>query len=71
MKTVSFDDDAYALLKGAKVSPQESFSDVVKRRFGTRRSVADSAGGWKDMSASEARGLRKGSIDAFGLTTRE
>lgn len=68
MKTVSFDDDAYNLLKGAKVSPQESFSDVVKRRFGARRPVADSAGGWSDMSEKQARALRKESIDAFGST---
>lgn len=70
MKTVSFDDDAYNLLKGAKSSPAESFSDVVKRHFGVRRTLADSAGGWADVSAAEAKRMRRETVDAFG-TTRE
>lgn len=70
MKTVTFDDEAYNLLKGAKVSPSESFSDVVKRQFGVRRPLADSAGGWSDMREPEVRRLRREAIDAFG-TTRE
>jgi predicted CopG family antitoxin len=68
MKTVSFDDEAYNLLKGAKVSPSESFSDVVKRQFGARRSLADSAGGWKDVTAEEVARLRKETVEAFGTT---
>lgn len=68
MKTVSFDDDAYTLLKGAKLSPSESFSDVVKRHFGARRPLADSAGGWSDMTAAEAKRLRREAVDAFGTT---
>lgn len=70
MKTVSFDDDAYNLLKGAKVSPAESFSDVVKRMLGARRSVTDSAGGWADMSDKEAKSIRRETVESFG-TTRE
>ena len=70
MKTVSFDEDAYNLLKGAKLSPTESFSDVVKRRFGAKRALADSAGGWADMTDAESKRLAKERIGAFG-TTRE
>lgn len=68
MKTVSFDDEAYNLLKGAKISPAESFSDVVKRHFGLRRPLADSAGGWADMDDDEAERLRRASVDDFGTT---
>jgi predicted CopG family antitoxin len=68
MKTVSFDDDAYDLLKGAKVSPQESFSDVIKRHFGVRRSLADSAGGWADVTDAAVKKLRRETVDAFGTT---
>lgn len=69
MKTVTFDDEAYNLLKGAKLSPSESFSDVVKRSFGARRALADSAGGWRGMSAAEAKRLRAETIREFGTTT--
>lgn len=68
MKTVTFDEEAYRLLKGAKVSPAESFSEVVKRHFGVRRSLAASAGGWRDMSAAEAKRLRKQTVETFGST---
>ena len=70
MKTVSFDDDAYNLLKGAKISPSESFTDVIKRTFGVRRPLADSAGGWADMDDKETRRLRRDAVETFG-TTRE
>jgi predicted CopG family antitoxin len=65
MKTVTFDDEAYNLLKGAKLSPQESFSDVVKRHFGRRRSLVETAGAWRDMTAADARALRDESRRAF------
>lgn len=68
MKTVSFDDDAYNLLKGAKLSPDESFSDVVKRSFGVRRPLADSAGGWSDVREGDVKRMRRDAIGAFGTT---
>lgn len=65
MKTVSFDDEAYNLLRGAKL-PGESFSDVVKRRFGGRRdAILATAGGWKDMSDAEAEALRQETRGTF------
>lgn len=71
MKTVSFDDEAYKLLKGAKRTPKESFSDVVKRHFGHKRDIEDSAGGWSDMTDEEAKQLRRETIDAFGTTLED
>lgn len=68
MKTVSFDDDAYHLLKGAKVTPGESFSDVVKRRLGAPRDLQDSAGGWADADEGEVARLRAETVRAFGST---
>jgi hypothetical protein len=38
--------------------------------LGSRRSLADSAGGWGDVSEKEAKALRRETVDAFG-TTRE
>ena len=69
MKTVSFDDEAYNLLKGAKRSPSESFSDVVKREFGSRRDLLDSAGAWADASDDDIEQLRDETRRAFGSTT--
>lgn len=60
MKTVSLDDEAYNLLKGAKVSPADSFSDVVKRHFGGKRpDIWATHGAWKDMTDDEVRALRE------------
>lgn len=43
-RTISVDDEAYALLKAAKIG-DESFSDVVKRTLSpTRPKLADLAG---------------------------
>lgn len=64
MKTVSFDDEAYRLLKGSKL-PDESFSDVVKRLLGQRRDLRDSAGAWSDVTDEEVRTLRDEAVDAF------
>lgn len=65
MKTVSFDDEAYELLKGAKL-PGESFSDVVKRKFGGRRDgLAASFGSWKDMPPDLYARLKKERADLF------
>ena len=69
MKTVTFDDEAYALLRHARLRPRESFSQVVKRTLGGRPSWSTSAGGWADMSDDEARALRAESVEAFGWTT--
>ncbi|MGQ0536134.1 MAG: antitoxin VapB family protein [Methanobacteriota archaeon] len=68
MKTVSFDDEAYNLLKGAKIGPDESFSDVVKRHFGVRRSLADSFGGWKDAGPDVMERLKRERVETFGTT---
>ncbi len=70
MKTVSLDDKAYMLLKGAKLHPGESFSELVKRTFGLKGSFRDSAGAWSDMTDQEVERLRRETIDAFGTTRR-
>jgi predicted CopG family antitoxin len=66
MKTVSLDDEAYELLRGAKASRRDSFSDVVKRHFDSRARAQDleaSFGTWtmEDGQAAELRSsVRKG-----------
>lgn len=60
MKTVSLDDEAYHLLRGAKVSRRDSFSAVVKRHFDSRARAEDleaSFGAWT-MDDEEATELR-------------
>ena len=65
MKTVSFDDRAYDLLRGAK-NAGDSFSDVVKRLLGgPARPIAASARGWSDMTDEELAALRRDTIGAF------
>ncbi len=66
MKTVTFDEEAYNLLRRAKLTPKESFSQVVKRLAGSRPQWEDSFGGWADKSDDEIKRLRRESIEAFG-----
>lgn len=69
MKTVSFDDEAYRLLRGAKRDPKDSFSDVVKRHFGHKREgIAASAGGWADVPEERIERLKRERIEIFGTT---
>lgn len=72
MKTVTFDDEAYELLRAAKLTPKESFSQVVKRVWGPPRGAA----GWDkvfgalkgEWTDEDVRKMRQDSIDAFGWT---
>lgn len=68
MKTVSFDDEAYHLLRGAKRRPGESFSAVIKRHFGRKRSLEDSAGGWAEVAPERVARLRRERVETFGTT---
>ena len=66
MKTVTFDDEAYELLRAAKLTPKESFSKVVKRTFGGAPTWKESAGGWSHWTDEDVRALRKETVDDFG-----
>ncbi len=69
MKTVTFDDEAYKLLRAAKLTPKESFSHVVKRMLNPRRDALDAAfGAWANMTDEEVRRLREETIEDFGWT---
>lgn len=68
MKTVTFDDEAYELLRTAKLTPKESFSHVVKRTLGNKPNWEQSAGAWSEMTDAQVRRLRQDSIDTFGWT---
>ncbi len=50
-KTMSVSEDAYDLLDKLKLK-DESFSEVI-RRLAKRRSIADCAGLWGDVSSEE------------------
>lgn len=67
MKTISLDEDAYDLLRGAKVSRKDSFSAVVKRHFDSRTRAEDleaSFGAWT-MGDEEAGELRSSVREGF------
>lgn len=73
MKTVTFDDEAYDLLRSAKLTQDESFSKVVKRVLGHGEAAGRdgwdrSFGAWGDLDDAHLARLRQGSIDAFGWT---
>ena len=71
MKTVTFDDDAYDILRGLKIGPKDSFSDVVKRHLGSKPSLEESRGGWSDMTDEEAKRLREETVREFGWAGEE
>jgi len=67
MKTVSLDDEAYDLLRGAKASRRDSFSAVVKRHFSSAARAEDlqaSFGSWT-MTDDEAQALRSSVREGF------
>lgn len=68
MKTVTFDDEAYELLRSAKLTPKESFSHVVKRTLGHKPTLDQSFGAWADMTDEEVKRLRRESVETFGWT---
>ncbi|MFO1533367.1 MAG: antitoxin VapB family protein [Thermoplasmatota archaeon] len=68
MKTVTLDDEAYELLRGARLVPKESFSSVVKRTLGMRPRWEDSAGTWSGKTDDDVRRLREDSDETFGWT---
>jgi predicted CopG family antitoxin len=68
MKTVTFDDEAYDLLRSAKLTPGESFSKVVKRVLGQKQGWDRVFGAWADLTDEEVAAMRQRSIDAFGWT---
>jgi predicted CopG family antitoxin len=68
MKTVTFDEEAYELLRSAKLSPRESFSHVVKRTLGGRPHWRDSAGAWAHVTDEQVARLRRDSEETFGWT---
>lgn len=70
MKTITLDDEAYRTLAGLKVSPRDSFSQVIKRHFRRSGRVALSAGAWSDVTDDEVRALRKETVDAFQAASR-
>jgi predicted CopG family antitoxin len=71
MKTVTFDEEAYEILRHLKVGPRDSFSDVVKRHLGRlagrKASFEDAFGGWSDMTDEEVRRMREETVQGFGM----
>lgn len=56
-KTVALDREAYEALRRRK-REGETFSDVVKRTVGRRRSILEFAGIWKDMPEKDLAKVR-------------
>lgn len=47
-KTITIMEDAYELLKKSK-KPDESFSDVIRREFSSKKKMTDFFGEWRDF----------------------
>src|SRR3990170_1898236 len=47
--------EAYRTLAGLKVSPRDSFSQVIKRHFRRSGRLALSAGAWSDVTDDDVR----------------
>ncbi len=67
MKTITLDDEAYAILAAMKVDPRDSFSKVVKRQFRKSGRIRSSAGSWKDATDAEVSALRRETLAAFAV----
>ena len=61
-------DDVYELLKAIK-TPNESFSDEIRRLAKTKGSIMEFAGAWKNMSAEDERRI-KAKIEEIRKSTR-
>ncbi len=57
-KTISIMEDAYRLMAMEK-RPKESFSDLVRRKFG-KKDLMEFAGVWKDLSDKEIEEIKAG-----------
>ena len=57
-KTISIMEDAYKLLV-AKKAENESFSEVIRRKFREKRDIMEFAGVWKNISAEDARNMKE------------
>ena len=58
-KNISIMEDVYRLLLARKMQ-NESFSDVIRRELGRKRSIMEFAGAWKDLvSDKEAEDMKK------------
>lgn len=73
MKTVSLDDEAYELLRGAKASRRDSFSSVVKRHFdaGVRADDLEASFGSWSMNEAQTAELRSSVREGFQRTDWE
>jgi len=56
-KTISIMEDAYLLMAMEK-KPKESFSDLVRRKFG-KKSIMEFAGALKDLSDEEVSRIKE------------
>ena len=55
-RTVALDEEAYDLLKRAKLK-DETFSDAVKRLARPRRPLSEFAGRWSDLKSADRAAL--------------
>lgn len=67
VKTVTLDDEAYRLLRGAKVRRGDSFSDVVRRHFKGPGSewIQATAGVWSEMTDDDVEQMRRAARSGF------
>lgn len=57
-KTITIMDDVYRLVKASK-SENESFSEVLRRKFKAKQDIMEFAGAWEHISDEEAELMAK------------
>ncbi len=69
-KTISIMEDAYTLLVRNRIG-DESFSEVIRRIFGKRKSIMEFAGVWKNVADKEIEKMKKGIKELRKRSTKE
>jgi len=69
-KTISIMDDVYKLLRARK-KIEESFSDVIRRKFKSKENIMDFAGSLKNISEDEAEEIKRNILNLRKRSTKE
>jgi len=70
VRTITVTDEAYERLKNHKMEG-ESFTDVIKREFSKKKSIAEFAGAWGHLTEKEIAEIRKSVKDVRSRLSKD